>query len=126
MLKLIAIFISTIMTVCHCQAKLHVFQTIIRYDLSDERVSGKHKGLRCISLVDGESDHKCQINFVHGPKITDKNYKYLCTSQLTVLHHDQTKPAHTRGRLTPQNNLACQIYSYIKSKITIYRVGYAK
>ena len=34
--------------------------------LSDQRIRREPKGLSCICLVDCESDHECQINFVYG------------------------------------------------------------
>ena len=34
--------------------------------LSDQIIRREPKGLSCICLVDCESDHECQINFVYG------------------------------------------------------------
>ena len=34
--------------------------------LSDQRIRRESTGLSCICLVDCESDHECQINFVYG------------------------------------------------------------
>ena len=34
--------------------------------LSEQRIRREPKGLSCICLVDCESDHECQINFLYG------------------------------------------------------------
>ena len=34
--------------------------------MEDQIIRREPKGLSCICLVDCESDHECQINFVHG------------------------------------------------------------